>query len=269
MNPTLQKFIGVIMYGWSYSNSIVLQHNPKKNTLSIFCDMLYSALKYSMGVTQYVDNNFWLATKEERKTIGLDVKKQNKEKYNWWKIYLKNWKFLNKYTSIKYETSVFKRRLRSYAYKRQYGLGKGFNLQYGVMFIYEHYSIGKLTTGKNILFARNIDIDLTGDLDIGNDVDILEGVKILTHAHDSYHFMKDSYLLPYSNRAYKTNLKIGDNVTICAHAIILPGVTEIGENSIISAGAVVNRHVPANVIVAGNPAVVVKKIPVSVKRTKH
>ena len=81
--------------------------------------------------------------------------------------------------------------------------------------------------------------------------------------------MKEEELIPFSNRAYKTNLKIGNNVSICAHAIILPGVTEIGENSIISAGAIVNRPVPANVIVAGNPAVVVRKIPSVVKRTKH
>ena len=81
--------------------------------------------------------------------------------------------------------------------------------------------------------------------------------------------MKEEELIPFSNRAYKTNLKIGNNVSICAHAVILPGVTEIGENSIISAGAIVNRPVPANVIVAGNPAVVVRKIPAIVKRTKH
>ena len=81
--------------------------------------------------------------------------------------------------------------------------------------------------------------------------------------------MADSELIPFSNRAYKTNLKIGNKVSICAHAIILPGVREIGENSLISAGAVVTRPVPPNVIVAGNPATVVRKIPAVVNRTKH
>ena len=137
------------------------------------------------------------------------------------------------------------------------------------MFICEHYNVGKLKVGENVLFARGCDIDYTGDLTIGNNVGILEGAKILTHAHDSYHFMKESDLIPFSNRAYKTNLTIGDNVSICVHAVILPGVREIGEGSIIQAGAVVDRPVPPHVIVAGNPAKVVRKIPAVVNRTKH
>jgi len=41
------------------------------------------------------------------------------------------------------------------------------------------------------------------------------------------------------------------------NAIVLKGVT-IGENSVVAAGAVVTKSVPANCVVAGNPAVVVK-----------
>jgi acetyltransferase-like isoleucine patch superfamily enzyme len=43
------------------------------------------------------------------------------------------------------------------------------------------------------------------------------------------------------------------------NAVILKGVT-IGDNAVIAAGAVVTRSVPANTIVAGNPAVVVKEL---------
>lgn len=52
---------------------------------------------------------------------------------------------------------------------------------------------------------------------------------------------------------------IKDNVWIGMNAVILKGVT-IGENSIVAAGAVVSKSVPANVVVAGNPAVVVKEL---------
>ena len=52
-------------------------------------------------------------------------------------------------------------------------------------------------------------------------------------------------------------VKIADNVWIGMNAIILKGVT-IGENSVVAAGAVVTKSVPANTVVAGNPAVVVK-----------
>lgn len=52
---------------------------------------------------------------------------------------------------------------------------------------------------------------------------------------------------------------IKDNVWIGFNAVILKGVT-IGENSIIAAGAVVTKDVPANVVVAGNPGVIVKHL---------
>jgi len=52
---------------------------------------------------------------------------------------------------------------------------------------------------------------------------------------------------------------IGNNVWIGMGAIILKGVS-IGTNSVVGAGAVVSRSVPANVVVAGNPAKIVKKL---------
>ena len=52
---------------------------------------------------------------------------------------------------------------------------------------------------------------------------------------------------------------IKDKVWIGAHAIILGPIT-IGENSIIGAGSVVVKDVPANSVVAGNPAKVIKTI---------
>ena len=51
---------------------------------------------------------------------------------------------------------------------------------------------------------------------------------------------------------------IGDNVWIGMNAIVLKGVA-IGENSVVAAGSVVTKSVPPNCVVAGNPAVVVKK----------
>lgn len=52
---------------------------------------------------------------------------------------------------------------------------------------------------------------------------------------------------------------IEDNVWIGMNAVILKGV-RIGENSVVAAGAVLSRSVPANVVVAGNPAVIVKEL---------
>jgi acetyltransferase-like isoleucine patch superfamily enzyme len=52
---------------------------------------------------------------------------------------------------------------------------------------------------------------------------------------------------------------IGKNVWIGANATVLPGVT-IGDGAIIAAGAVVTKEVPANVIVGGVPAKIIKII---------
>lgn len=52
---------------------------------------------------------------------------------------------------------------------------------------------------------------------------------------------------------------IGNNVTICAGAIVVGGVT-IGDNVTIGAGAVVVKDIPSNSVVVGNPARVVKSL---------
>lgn len=51
----------------------------------------------------------------------------------------------------------------------------------------------------------------------------------------------------------------GDNVWIRTNVSVLPGVT-IGKNTIIGAGSVVNKSIPENVIAAGNPCRVIRKI---------
>ena len=49
------------------------------------------------------------------------------------------------------------------------------------------------------------------------------------------------------------------NAWISAGATILPGVT-VGENAVVAAGAVVTKDVPANTVVGGIPAKVIKTI---------
>jgi maltose O-acetyltransferase len=52
---------------------------------------------------------------------------------------------------------------------------------------------------------------------------------------------------------------IEENVWLGGGAILLPGVT-IGRNAVVGAGSVVSRSVPANTVVAGNPARVIREI---------
>lgn len=91
---------------------------------------------------------------------------------------------------------------------------------------------------------------------IGRNTDIGSGCKIIDN---------DFHPLPYSQRHPKEQLDkvkkrpivIGEGCFIGANSIILKGTT-LGKNVIVGAGSVVCGSFPDNVIIAGNPARVVK-----------
>jgi maltose O-acetyltransferase len=88
---------------------------------------------------------------------------------------------------------------------------------------------------------------------IGDDVQIGPNVQLLTPAHP---------VEPEPRRAKweaARPITIGDNVWLGGGVIVLPGVT-IGANTVVGAGAVVTRDLPANVVAVGNPARVVRAI---------
>lgn len=55
------------------------------------------------------------------------------------------------------------------------------------------------------------------------------------------------------------SISIGDNVWIGAHAVINPGVT-LGNNVVVASGAIVSKSFGDNVVIAGVPAKVIKKL---------
>ena len=66
--------------------------------------------------------------------------------------------------------------------------------------------------------------------------------------------------LRISGLEYGKPVTIGNNVWLGGSSVIAPGVT-IGDNSVVAAGAVVVKDVPANVVVGGNPAKIIKTRP--------
>lgn len=59
-------------------------------------------------------------------------------------------------------------------------------------------------------------------------------------------------------RTYALPVEIQDNVWIGGGVVILPGVT-IGKNSVVGAGSVVTRSIPANCVAVGNPCRVIRR----------
>jgi maltose O-acetyltransferase len=91
------------------------------------------------------------------------------------------------------------------------------------------------------------------DITIGDDVQIGPNVQLLTPTHP---------VEPEARRAKweaARPITIGDNVWLGGGVVVLPGVS-IGENTVVGAGAVVTRDLPANVIAVGNPARVVRTV---------
>lgn len=115
--------------------------------------------------------------------------------------------------------------------------------------------IGCLIGERTIIFSPTktaIDITRPWLIEIGDDVQITEGVTILTHGYD-WSVLKGVYGEVLGSSG---GVKIGNNVFIGMKSTILKGV-HIGNNVIVGANSLVNKDIPDNCVVAGNPARVV------------
>lgn len=90
----------------------------------------------------------------------------------------------------------------------------------------------RITIGRNVLIGPNVTLCTTG------------------HPIHPAHRQDGMYSFP---------ITIGDNVWLGGNVTVLPGVT-IGENSVIGAGSVVTKDIPANVVAVGVPCRVLRGI---------
>ncbi len=111
----------------------------------------------------------------------------------------------------------------------------------------EKIEIGSRTPGG----AMGCFIDGRNGIKIGHNVWIGPRVTIISQDHENDNF---------NNYKIEDPISIGSNCILCTNAIILPSV-KLGEHTIVAAGAIVTRSFPeGNVILAGNPAKVVRKL---------
>ena len=111
---------------------------------------------------------------------------------------------------------------------------------------------GRVELGDCVLMSPGSRLSASDEIVIGNGVMMANG----TYVTDSdWHTIYDR-----TERDERvTPVHIGDNVWLGDHSTVLKGVT-IGENSVVAARAVVTSDVPANVVVAGSPAKIIKKL---------
>lgn len=105
--------------------------------------------------------------------------------------------------------------------------------------------------GKNVFINHACSFLDMGGITIEDDVLIGPKVNLITEKHP---------LDPADRRTLMTApVVIKRRAWVGAAATILPGVT-IGENAVVAAGAVVSKDVPANTVVGGVPARIIKSI---------
>ena len=113
--------------------------------------------------------------------------------------------------------------------------------------------------GKNVHFGKgvyaNFNLTLVDDTHIyvGDYTMLGPNVVIATAGHP---ILPELRPLAYQ---YNMPVHIGKNCWLGAGVIVLPGVT-IGDNTVIGAGSVVTKDIPANVVAVGNPCRVLREI---------
>lgn len=114
-------------------------------------------------------------------------------------------------------------------YGRNISIGPGFYANHGTVIL----DCNRVTIGRDVMFGPNVQVYTAG-----HPVDVAERRR---------------------GDEFARAISIGDDVWVGGNVVLLPGVT-IGDGVTIAAGAVVNKSVPPNCVVAGSPCRIVKKL---------
>lgn len=107
--------------------------------------------------------------------------------------------------------------------------------------------------GNNVYFNFNATMVDDTHIYIGDYTMLGPNVVIATAGHPILPELREKAL------QYNMPVHIGKNCWLGAGVIVLPGVT-IGDNTVIGAGSVVTKDIPANVVAVGNPCKVLREI---------
>ncbi|WP_417616993.1 DapH/DapD/GlmU-related protein [Oceanisphaera sp.] len=121
-----------------------------------------------------------------------------------------------------------------------------------IIFVPFYTNFGQhIKLGREVFINHDCSFLDMGGITIEDNVQIGPKVSLITENHPLDPSKRKD--LDLASIVIKKNAWLGAGVTI------LPGVT-VGENAVVAAGAVVNKDVPPNTVVAGVPATFIKKI---------
>jgi acetyltransferase-like isoleucine patch superfamily enzyme len=116
-----------------------------------------------------------------------------------------------------------------------------------------------------VIFIRHLIYTKLYGMDISSTARISVGARLDKTFAKGIHIGDDSYVASGAiifshdfSRDIHTHTYVGKKCFIGANAIVMPGVL-IGDQVIVGSGAIVTKNVPSNSVVAGNPAVIIKK----------
>ena len=112
---------------------------------------------------------------------------------------------------------------------------------------------GLVSIGAKTVLGQECTISAYQHVSIGRECVIADRVMMIDFDHGATEVERPVRL----QGIYKRDVRVGNNVWIGYGACILRGVT-VGDNAIIGTGAVVTKDVPANAVVVGVPARVVR-----------
>jgi maltose O-acetyltransferase len=111
----------------------------------------------------------------------------------------------------------------------------------------------RISVGDNCWINDSCTFDASATITIGNGTAFGHEVALITSTHDvGSHFYR-------AGTSADLPIVIGDGAWIGARAMVLPGVT-VGAGSIVAAGSVVNRDIAPDVLAAGVPAKVIRRL---------
>lgn len=128
----------------------------------------------------------------------------------------------------------------------------GFN-RGGSIELQARYQNSKINIGNNVATNNNIMLCAANYIEIGDDTLIGQYVTIMDHEAHGIEPNKRRELGEIGTVIIGKNVWLGNNVVILKNS-------EIGDNTIVATGAVVSGKFPANVIIGGVPAKIIKDI---------